>query len=241
MPRKKAQTPPYVPRKGLRAVLDQLQLRSAGDQVTREEFHKRGISAHLIYPAMAALRFLRLLDAQDALTGRHTAFNRDAPDRATQDAVIREAYADFFEQVVLPVETVDLLRQEFQDVYELSDRVINSAFPLFQYLGQEAGIALTLQGSRAPIAEGEGAAPPSGSSPAGRKSDELQDTERELLRMASSEGLGTEQGIRIRHAGYQIVLNLQVTKFTTEKDLIKMIKTAKRAIHLLKKAGDASH
>lgn len=238
MSRKRAHTPPYVPRKGLRAVLDQLQLHRAGDAVSRDELHKRGVSAHLIYPAMAALRFLGLLDDQDRLTGRHTAFNRDAPDRPAQEAAVREGYADFFTAVDLPVESVELLRQKFQEVYELSDRVVNSAFPLFQYLGQEAGIGLTPQGSRAPIAE-EGDVPsPHRASPL---PEELSDTDRELLRMASTEGLGGEQGIRIRHAGYQIVLNLQVTKFTTEKDLIKMIKTAKRAIHLLKKAGDAQH
>lgn len=239
MPRKRAQTPPYVPRKGLRAVLDQLQLHGKGDPVSREELHKRGISAHLIYPAMAALRFLGLLDSQDRLTGRHRAFGRDTLDLAGQEAVVREGYADFFSAVTLPVEDVEVLRRKFQDVYELSDRVVNSAFPLFYYLGQEAGIPLTLPGSPAPaVEEADGPPPPRPRSPG---PDEVTDVDRELLRMASAEGLGTEQGIRIRHAGYQIVLNLQVTKFTTEKDLIKMIKTAKRAIHLLKKAGDAQH
>jgi len=239
MSRKRATTPPYVPRKGLRAVLDQLQLHREGDALTRDELHKRGVSAHLIYPAMAALRFLGLLDDQDHLTGRHTAFSRETPDRPAQEAAIRDGYGDFFSAVTLPVESVEILRQRFQEVYELSDRVVNSAFPLFQYLGQEAGIGLTLQGNRAPIAEeDEGPAPPR-HAPA--PAEELSDTDRELLRMASSEGTGAEQGLRIRHTGYQIVLNIQVTKFTTEKDLIKMIKTSKRAIHLLKKAGDAQH
>lgn len=238
MSRKRAHTPPYVPRKGLRAVLDQLQLHGAGDALTRDELHKRGVSAHLIYPAMAALRFLGLLGDDDRLTGRHTAFNREAPDRPAQEAAVREGYSDFFSVVELPVESVEVLRQKFQEVYELSDRVVNSAFPLFQFLGQEAGIDLTLQGSRAPIAEEDNLPTPR---QVAALAEELPDTDRELLRMASAEGLGTEQGIRIRHAGYQIVLNLQVTKFTTEKDLIKMIKTAKRAIHLLKKAGDAQH
>lgn len=240
MARKRAQTPPYVPRKGLRAVLDQLQVHGHGDVITRDELHKRGVSAHLIYPAMAALRFLDLLDEGDHLTGRHRAFSRETPDRAVQEEVVREAYADFFDQVPLPVESVDALKSRFQQVYELSDRVINSAFPLFQYLAQEAGIALTPQGTRAPIADEEGggapAAPPHVTIP-----EDAPEEDRALLRMAATEGLGTEQGIRIRHTGYQIVLNLQVTKYSTEKDIIRMIKTAKRAIHLLKKAGDAQH
>jgi len=239
MSRKRAHTPPYVPRKGLRSVLDQLQLHRAGDALTRDELHKRGVSAHLIYPAMAALRFLGLLDDEDRLTGRHVAFSREAPDRPAQETSIRDGYSDFFSVVELPVESVEVLRQKFQEVYELSDRVVNSAFPLFQYLGQEAGIGLTLQGNRAPIAE-EDEPPPPPRHPL-VPSEELSDTDRELLRMASSEGTGSEQGLRIRHTGYQIVLNVQVTKFTTEKDIIKMIKTAKRAIHLLKKAGDAQH
>jgi len=74
MARKRANTPPYVPRKGLRGVLDQLQIHATGDTITRDELHKRGVSAHLIYPAMAALRFLGLLDPSDTLTGRHKAF-----------------------------------------------------------------------------------------------------------------------------------------------------------------------
>ena len=49
--------------------------------------------------------------------------------------------------------------------------------------------------------------------------------------------LGADEPLRIRHTGYQIVINLQVTKYTSEKDLIKMVRTANRAIHLLKKAG----
>jgi len=32
----------------------------------------------------------------------------------------------------------------------------------------------------------------------------------------------------------QFVISLQVNKFTTEKDIIKMVRTAKRAIHLIK-------
>ncbi len=234
MVKKRAHTPPYVPRKGLRTVLDILQTHRAGDVLTRDELHKRGVSAHLIYPAMAALRFIGLLDDDDRLTGAHAAFGRENPDRPAQETAIRAAYGEFFDQVPLPVASVEALKDRFQAIYGLSDRVINSAFPLFQYLGQEAGIALTPQGARAPIAE-EGGAPPPPPAP-GPEGSRLSD--QELLRMASNEGLGTEQGIRIRHTGYQIVLNLQVTKYTSEKDIIRMIKTAKRAVHLMKKAGD---
>jgi hypothetical protein len=44
--------------------------------------------------------------------------------------------------------------------------------------------------------------------------------------------------LRVKHTGYQIVLNVQVTKYTTEKDILKMIRVANRAIHLARKAGD---
>lgn len=239
MARQRANTPPYVPRKGLRSVLDQLQIHATGDTITRDELHKRGVSAHLIYPAMAALRFLGILDQSDTLTGRHKAFSRDAPDLAAQAKVVKSAYSDFFDAVSLPMETLDAVRDRFQQVYELSDRVINSAFPLFQYLSQEADIALASQGTHAPIADAEIAPHPPAPAKRFHEDSEIPDEDRALLRMASTEGGSPEQGIRIRHTGYQIVLNLQVTKFSTEKDVIKMIKTAKRAIHLLKKAGDS--
>jgi len=45
--------------------------------------------------------------------------------------------------------------------------------------------------------------------------------------------------LRVKHTGYQIVLNLQVTKYTSEKDIQRMIRTANRAIHLMRKAGDS--
>ncbi len=80
MAKKRAATPPYVPRKGLRTVLDHLQSRKAGEVLTREELHKRGLSAHLTYPALAALRFIGLLDEKDRLTGKHQAFDREKPD-----------------------------------------------------------------------------------------------------------------------------------------------------------------
>lgn len=240
MARKRANTPPYVPRKGLRGVLDQLQIHAAGDTITRDELHKRGVSAHLIYPAMAALRFLGILDEKDTLTGLYKAFSRENPDLPKQAKVVKEAYGDFFEAVTLPLETLDAVRDRFQEIYELSDRVINSAFPLFQFLSQEAGITLALNGAHAPIADGDPTPPHTGHSKPRNEDTEIPDEDRALLRMVSSEGgMSPEHGIRIRHTGYQIVLNLQVTKYSTEKDVIKMIKTAKRAIHLLKKAGDS--
>ncbi len=235
MARQHTDTPPYVPRKGLRAVLDSLQVHNQGETITRDELHKRGISAHLIYPAMAALRFLGILDPKDRLTGRFRAFNRDKPDFAEQQAIVREAYGDFFDKVPLPQPSVDLLRDQFQKVYELSDRVVNSAFPLFQYIGQEAGIALTAQGAKAPIADELPAAPVAES-----YGPSKEEAGSELLRAAAAAGeeIGGDTGIRIRHTGYQIVLNIQVTKFTSDKDIIRMIKTARRAVHLLRKAGD---
>lgn len=231
MARKRANTPPYVPRKGLREVLDHIQLRQAGEVLTREELHKRGLSAHLTYPALAALRFIGLLDDSDRLTGKHAAFNREKPDLKTQEALVREAYADFFEQVPLPMDDLDALKNRFQAVYELSDRVINSAFPLFQYLAQEAGIALTSDGAPAPIMDEPRQAVHR------RPEEEISDDE---ISAAALSHLRADEPLRVRHTGYQVVINLQVNKFTSEKDLIKMIRTANRAIHLLKKAGITS-
>ena len=229
MAKRKAETPPYVPRKGLREVLDHIQSRSAGDLLTREELHKRGLSAHLNYPALAALRFIGLLDDKDHLTGKHAAYNRDAPDIPVQAGLIREAYSDFFDAASLPAEGLDALKDQFQKVYDLSDRVIVSAFPLFQYLAQEAGIALIKEGGIVPIAD----EPRRVVHSAGH----LPTLEGDLT-ATSLERVAGEEPLRIKHTGYQIVINLQVTKHTTEKDIIKMVRTANRAVHLLRKAGD---
>lgn len=229
MAKKRTETPPYVPRRGLRSVLDYIQSRSAGEILTREDLHKRGLSAHLTYPALAALRFIGLLDDKDLLTGKHGAYNRDSPDIPVQADLIRRAYSDFFDAASLPADGLEPLKAQFQEVYELSDRVINSAFPLFQYLAQEAGIPLVKEGAAAPIEE----EPRRVMHPAAH----IPETEADLL-TASVERLAGEEPLRIRHTGYQIVINLQVTKHSTEKDIIKMVRTANRAVHLIRKAGD---
>jgi hypothetical protein len=231
MAKKRADTPPYVPRKGLRTVLDHVQSRQAGEVVTREELHKRGLSAHLTYPALAALRFIGLLDEKDHLTGKHGAFNRETPDRAAQEALVREAYSDFFEAVPLPAADLEALKGKFQKVYELSDRVINSAFPLFQSLAQDAGILLVEGGAQAPIADEQRHVVHPSAHPLELGGD--------MGAVALDKLPAGEEPLRIKHTGYQIVINLQVTKHTTEKDVIKMVRTANRAIHLLKKAGDS--
>ena len=46
---------------------------------------------------------------------------------------------------------------------------------------------------------------------------------------------------KTRHGGVQIAVTIQVNKYTNEKDIIRMVKTAKRAVHLLKKSGDAHY
>lgn len=232
MARKRANTPPYVPRKGLRAVLDNIQPKKAGDLLTREDLHKRGLSSHLTYPALAALRFIGLLDDKDKLTGKHVAFSREKPDLKTQEALVREAYSDFFERVSLPLTNLDEIKDRFQAVYELSDRVINSAFPLFQFLAQEAGIQLTSNGTSTPILDEQ-------RQPVHRRGGEI--SEDNIVTPDALARLNAEEPLRVRHMGYQIIINLQVTKFTTEKDLIKMVRTANRAIHLLKKAGVTSN
>ncbi len=229
MAKKRAATPPYVPRKGLRTVIDHLQSRKAGEVLSREELHKRGLSAHLTYPALAALRFIGLLDDKDRLTGKHQAFDREKPDTKAQEALVREAYSDFFDAVPLPAPDLEELKGKFQAVYELSDRVINSAFPLFQSLAQEAGIALVQGGNPALLPE----EPRQVVHPTAHS----EDLDNAAI-AASLETITKDEPLRIKHMGYQIVINLQVTKHTTEKDIIKMVRTANRAIHLIRKAGD---
>lgn len=233
MARKATKTPPYVPRKGLRAILDHVQNHAPGEVLSKEELHKRGLSSHWTYPALAALRFLGILDEGDRLTGKHLAFSPDKPDRPAQRAILKEAYADFFEVASLPMASLEEIRKAFQEIYDLSERVTVSAFPIFQMLTEEAGMEL-VRGEARPPSPPQEETPREGPPPAQRPPVPSGDEEESLLKRAS---LG-EDAVRIRHTGYQIVLNLQVTKYTTEKDIIKMIRTANRAIHLMKKAGD---
>lgn len=233
MARKATKTPPYVPRKGLRAILDHVQNHAPGEVLSKEELHKRGLSSHWTYPALAALRFLGILDQGDRLTGKHLAFSPDKPDRPAQRAILKEAYADFFEVASLPMASLEEIRKAFQEIYDLSERVTVSAFPIFQMLTEEAGMEL-VRGEARPPSPPQEETPREGPPPAQRPPVPSGDEEESLLKRAS---LG-EDAVRIRHTGYQIVLNLQVTKYTTEKDIIKMIRTANRAIHLMKKAGD---
>ncbi len=227
MTRKAVGTPPYVPRKGLRAILDHAQVHATGEVLSKDELHKRGLSSHWTYPALAALRFLGILDEEDRLTGKHVAFNREKPDREAQQKILREAYQDFFAAVDLPVRTQDELRLRFQEVYDLSDRVTSSAFPVFQTLLEESGLTLVAPRERTVAA-------PAGDAPGGEAAEDEEDADTVLSRRF----LPGEEELRVRHAGYQIVLNLQVTKYTTEKDIMRMIRTANRAIHLMKKSGD---
>ncbi len=225
MARKRMLTPPYVPRNGFRSVLDLIQSHRAGEVVARSELHKRGLSSHLSYPALAALHFLGLVDDEGRLTGEHKCFSRENPDREAKEAVVRRAYAKFFDQAALPARNVTELKQEFQRVYELSSRLINSAFPLFHYLAEDAGIALTaVSGAPSSKAASQGDVPV----PAGEETPDE----------ASGQVAGSSSvPARATLGGCQIVLNLQVGKYTTEKDIIKMVKTANRALHLLKKSG----
>lgn len=213
-------TPPYVPKKGLRAILDFVQHHGKGDKLSREELHKRGLSAHWTYPALAALRFLGLLDAKDRLTGKHLAFSREEPDFRVQESVLKSAYGDFFRQVALPVKDTGRLKELFQGVYNLSDRVTTSAFPIFQYLAEEAHIPLVVSSSDS---LGE---------------NNVTYSTGEEVKAPPRTAPGGNEPLQVRHLGYQVTVNLQVTKYTTEKDLMKMIRTANRAIHLMKKSGD---
>lgn len=231
MVKKAVATPPYVPRKGLRAVLDQVQSHAAGTVLSREDLHKRGLSSHWTYPALAALRFLRILDDEDRLTGRHIAFNRENPDREAQRGLLREAYSDLFEETELPAPSEEELKLKFQQVYKLSERVANSAYPIFEMLAADAGLQLHLA-PPAPAKNARGA--DSGSAEEGEALEGLGPLEQDRAKRT-----GPDEPVRIRHTGYQIVINLNVNKYTSEKDLMRMIRTANRAIHLLKKAGES--
>jgi len=221
MARKRANTPPYVPRNGFRAVLDQIQAHGRGDVVTREDLHKRGLSSHLTYPALAALHFLGLLDGKGALTGEHGVFHRDRSDPDGIRRIVERSYAKFFEEASLPAPDYGAVKGAFQDVYELSDRLIHSSFPLFQYLAEEGGIEL-VSGSSAKAGRGE--------EPGEGVADTVSLPVSRDPAPASGNGDG---GV----PGAQIVLNIQVTKYTKEKDIIRMVKTAHKALHLLKKSS----
>lgn len=220
MRKKASSTPPYVSRKGLRAVLDFSQRLKAGDLLLREDLHKRGVSSHWTYPALASLRFLGLLDKDDRLTGLHTAYNPANPDKAAQQKILRNAYDAFFSEADIPLPDIQEVRGRFMEIYGLSERVTNSAFPIFVYLTEEAGIRLV--GSKSRKTE------------SGRESGSQPADEEKLVSPATN----LEYPVQIRHLGYQVVINLQVTKYTSEKDLMKMIRTANRAVHLMKKSGD---
>ena len=222
MARKHTDTPPYVPKKGLIEILEQIQMHKQGDLIEGDELHKRGVSRHLIYPALAALRFLGLIDQEDRLVGNHHIFNRQTPDRDAQKKIVREAYGDFFESVKIPMDSEAEARSKFEQVYGLSERLMNSSFPLFQYLAEGAGMTLYDKGGEA--------AP---------ESDQAPDHRDHLKSEAES---GDEETIgKARHSGVQIAVTIQVNKYTNEKDIIRMVKTAKRAVHLLKKSGDAHY
>ena len=222
MARKHTDTPPYVPKKGLVEILEQMKMHKQGDLIEGDELHKRGVSRHLIYPAMAALRFLGLLDQEDRLVGNHHIFNRQQPDRDAQKKIIREAYGDFFESVKVPVDSETEARRKFEQVYGLSERLMNSSFPLFQYLAEGAGITICDKGGE-PAADNEAAS-------------DQRDHHKSEAETGDEETIG-----KTRHGGVQIAVTIQVNKYTNEKDIIRMVKTAKRAVHLLKKSGDAHY
>jgi hypothetical protein len=229
MARKHTDTPPYVPKKGLIEILEQIQIHKEGDLIEGEELHKRGVSKHLIYPAMAALRFLGLLDQTDHLIGHHKIFSREKPDRDAQKKVVRDAYCDFFENAVLPLESDDVLKSRFQEIYGLSERLMNSSFPLFEYLAEGSGITLCHKNN------GQGGSSSVSAADAGR------DPGNPGAHPSRTEGeFGEDEAVaKTRHGGVQVVVTIQVSKYTNEKDIIKMVKTAKRAVHLLKKSGDS--
>lgn len=228
MTKKHTETPPYVPKKGLIEVLEVIALHKKGDVITRDELHKRGVSSHLIYPAMAALKFLGLLDESGMLTGGHEAFSKVSPDVNKQREIIERSYSDFFENVKLPLSSEEEAEKKFQEVYGVSERLMKSSFPLFYYLAKEAGIEIIKV--REKFYENKE-----------QEKATLQIENDSVEKEKTTEGLDIkveETNVRSKTA-IQFVVSIQVNKFTTEKDIVKMIKTAKKAIHLLKKTDDA--
>jgi len=235
MARKRSlETPPYVPKKGLTDVLEAIQGHKRGDVLTKEELHKRGVSSHLVYPAMSALRFLGLIDENGTLLGGHEAFGRENSDKDLQKEIIMNSYKEFFEGVEIPLKSEEDVRARFQEVYSLSEKLMTSCYPLFMQLAGEAGIEL--------VKEIE--------APKGEKKEEKEvvseskDKEEKLSsEFSSDEKEAFEEEIvgKHRHSGVQVIVTIQVNKYTTEKDVIKMVKTAKKAIHLVKKSGDSHY
>ncbi|MCX7830990.1 MAG: DUF5343 domain-containing protein [Acidobacteria bacterium] len=235
MARKRStETPPYVPKKGLTEVLEAVQAHKKGDVITKEELHKRGVSSHLIYPAMGALRFLGLIDENGTLLGGHEAFGRENSDKDLQKQIIMNSYKDFFEEAKIPFTSEEEIKEKFQEVYNLSEKLTGSCYPLFKHLAEEAGIDLIIKADFSKNEKEE----ETGSIP------EVEIKEEKL----SSETAGEDKQAfeeevvgKHRHLGVQVVVTIQVNKYTTEKDIIKMVKTAKKAIHLIRKSGDSHY
>lgn len=233
MARKYLDTPPYVPKKGLNEVLEAIHGHKKGDVITGDELHKRGVSSHLIYPAMSTLKFLGLIDEKGTLLGGHEAFGRENPDKDVQKKIIMNSYSAFFNEVKLPLSSEEEIESKFKEVYNLSERLMNSAYPLFCYFVEEAGIEIVKKKTE----EEEK-----------RKKEEEKNLKEQQEKekfsfesITSDEKQLSEEEIVGRHRqhGVQIVVSIQVNKYTTEKDIIKMVKIAKKAIHLVKKSGDS--
>ncbi|MFB3851742.1 MAG: DUF5343 domain-containing protein [Acidobacteriota bacterium] len=235
MARKRStETPPYVPKKGLSEVLEAIQGHKKGDVITKEELHKRGVSSHLVYPAMSALRFLGLIDENGTLLGGHEAFGRENSDKDLQKEIIINSYKDFFEEAKIPLASEEEVKAKFQEAYNLSEKLMSSCYPLFAYLAGEAGIELVKEKELPRYEEKEGKESISESSGKEEKlSSEISADEKEMF---EEEIVGKH-----RHSGVQVIVTIQVNKYTTEKDIIRMVKTAKKAIHLVKKSGDSHY
>lgn len=230
MVRKSSETPPYIPKKGLLEVFEVLQLHKKGDVITKDELHKRGISTHLIYPSLAALKFLKLIDENGTLLGGHEAFSVTNPDIELKKAIVMSAYKDFFDEVNLPLDSLDEIQKKFKEVYGISERLANSAFPIFEFLCKEAEIKLLkeknelkemIKEARILIEEEE----------KGEKKEEEKKVE-EKKEDESEEEILLKTFMKEK---IPVLITLQINKYTTEKDVIKMVKTAKKALLYLQK------
>ncbi len=230
--KRSTETPPYVPKKALLDVLEAISGHKKGDVITKEELHKRGISSHLIQPAISALRFLGLLDESGILLGGHEAFGRENPDKKMQKQIIQNSYRSFFDEVDLPLNSEEELKDKFQEVYGISEKLMGSCFPLFLYLAEESGLTV-LKVDNSEKNEGEGEQ---------KNISEKENREEKLSSQFTSEEkqvIEEETIGKHKHTGVQVVVTIQVNKYTTEKDIMKMVRTAKKAIHLIRKSGDS--
>lgn len=226
-------TPPYVPRTGFKQLMEVIYTKQTGEILQKDDLVKRKVSTHLIYPSLAALRFLKVIDKDDRLLGPHAYFSPVEPNKGGISETVKKAYGDFFDNAKLPSANIEELQSAFSQTYELSERLSNSAFPFFLWMAELGEIELLGNGNPATmklISEIE-------------KPQVIHNqTINPISAVKEHEPAEISdiplEDMRVRHTPFQIVLHLTINKFSSERDIIKMIRTAKKAIQIYRKTGD---